>query len=188
MAGSVWSFAVVAPPIWVLWCVIIWHYHKVVVNATNGHGISKSFLPTTKDTGLHVGETTTKEANMTVQRVLTKQSQCTGGPQTQSGTRKNKLYTSYVLHIHVHFKPYDTYFCVFWCTLFLKSFTIIILDQKRMNNWVNHIILYLHKFLALGYNNILQIILKQLYKTSSATVCGTTYYIVYIQNSINIHV
>ena len=54
---------------------------------------TKSSLPTPEDTGL--GETTTKEANTAVQRVLTEQSQHTGGPQTQCGTRKMKLYTSF---------------------------------------------------------------------------------------------
>ena len=44
---------------------------------------TKSSLPTAKDTGL--GETTTKEANAAGQRVLTEQSQCTGGSQTQGG-------------------------------------------------------------------------------------------------------
>ena len=54
---------------------------------------TKSSIPTAKDTGL--GETTTKDANTAVQRVLTEQSQCTGAPQTQSGTCKRKLYTSF---------------------------------------------------------------------------------------------
>ena len=90
-----------------------------------------SSLPTAKDTGL--GETTTKEANTAVQQVLMEQSQCTGGPQTQSGTRKRKLYTSYFLHILVHFKPCDTLY-LFLCVLMhiiFKPCTMIILDQKH---------------------------------------------------------
>ena len=81
----------------------------------------------------------------------------------------------YTLNPMIHY----IYFCVFWCLLFLKPFTIKILDQKRINNWANHIILYPHKFLALGYNNILQIILKQLYKTSSATVQCMWYHVLH---------
>jgi len=48
----------------------------------------KSSLPSATDTGL--GETTTKEANAAVERVLQEQSQPTGGR-----TRKRKVYTSF---------------------------------------------------------------------------------------------
>jgi len=48
----------------------------------------KSSLPSATDTGL--GETTTKEANAAVGRVLQEQSQPTGGR-----TRKRKVYTSF---------------------------------------------------------------------------------------------
>jgi len=122
------------------------------------------------DTGL--GETTTKEANAAVERVLQEQSQPTGKFTPRSAMSREQLLgatlqnTATLLLLRsslLIFVQHTINFCkvlslIYSCVWFESDLG---LDQKRINknrikfaepqNWPKRIILYPHKFLALRY-------------------------------------